>query len=188
MKIKISDLENKIGYKIKRNFICAGVDTASRTGVCFIKTGRTYIHFDWAFLEFDYENQKDMLKQMHNEFKNLFTTEKLVVVEEVYIGFNRMGCLRLAKMGTLVVAECIHRDIDFEIISAVSARGKFKINTRKYGKGKSKLAVADYLKEIGLYVDDEDISDSIVLALLGICEGMDFKPKTKKKKRRRKKK
>lgn len=184
MKLKISDLENKLGYKIKKNFRCVGVDTAKRTGICFIKTGNTHVHFDWIFTEFNYNNQKEMLKQMHHEFKSLLTKEELAVVEEVYIGFNRMGCLRLAKMGTIFVDQCIEKGIDFEIISAISARGKFSINTRKYGKGKSKLAVADYLKEIEIVVDDADISDAIILGLCGICEGIDFKVKPKKRKKK----
>ena len=183
MRIKIKKLEEKLGYKIKKNFCGSGVDTASRTGFCTIKTNKLYADFDWCFLEFNYDNQKQMLKQMHNEFKTLITNENMVVVEEVFIGFNRMGCLRLAKMGTLVVANCIEKDIDFELISAVSARGKFHINTKKYGKGKSKKAVADYLKEIGIIVDDEDISDAIILALLTICEDMSFLPKIRKKKK-----
>lgn len=183
MKIKIKELEKKLGYKIKKNFCCVGLDTASRTGVCFIKTTKEYVNLDWIFLEFNYNNQKDMLRQMHKEFGKLFTNEKLAVVEEVYVGFNRMGCLRLAKMGTIAIAQCLNKDIDFELISAMSARGKFSINTRKYGKGKSKLAVADYLKEIGIEVDDADISDAVILGLIAICEGMSFEPKTKKKKK-----
>jgi len=183
MKILIKDLEKKLNYKIKKNFIGVGVDTASRTGVCFIKTTKKYVNLDWIFLEFSYNNQEEMLRQMHKEFGKLFTNEQLAVVEEVYVGWNRMGCLRLAKMGTLAVAQCLNKNIDFELISALSARAKFSINTRKYGKGKSKLAVADYLKEIGIEVDDPDISDGVILALLSICEGMDFKPKTKRKKK-----
>ncbi|RLF58120.1 MAG: hypothetical protein DRN27_06205 [Thermoplasmata archaeon] len=188
MKITIKELEEKLGYKIKTNFTGAGLDTASRTGFCYIKTNATFAEFDWCFLEFNYNSQKEMLKQMHCEFKSLFTDEDTVVVEEVFIGFNRMGCLRLAKMGTIAIGQCIEKKINFELISAISARGKLKINTRKYGKGKSKLAVSDYLKEIGIVVDDEDISDAIILALLSICDGMDYNPKTKKKKSSRKKK
>lgn len=187
MKLKITDLEEKLGYKIKRNFIGAGVDTASRTGVCFVTTDEVNIDFDWCFLEFNYNNQKEMLQQMHREFKSLFTNEKMIVVEEVFIGFNRMGCLRLAKMGTIAISQCIEKGIDFEIISAVSARGKFSIKTKEYGKGKSKLAVADYLRTLNLEVDDDDISDSIVLALLSVCEEMSFLAKTPKKKKTRKK-
>lgn len=181
MKIPIKKLESMLGYKIKKNFKCIGLDTARRTGVAFIETTKTHVQIDWIFLEFNYENQIQMLTQMHNEFKKLFTDENLAVVEEVFLGLNRCGSLHLAKMGTLAVGICIDKKIPFELILAQSARSKFKINTRKFGKGKSKLAVADYLKSIGIEVDDEDISDSIILALLAICENMNFKAKGAKK-------
>ena len=179
MKILIKKLEKKLDYKIKKNFSCIGLDTAKRTGVCFIKTDKKYIHFDWCFLEFNYNSQKEMLKQIHYEFGKLFDKEKLAVIEEVFIGFNRTGCLRLAKMGTLAIAQCISKNIDFELILAKSARSKFfKLDSKKW-KGKTKQAVAEYLKGIGIKTDDNDIADAIILALCGICKDLNFKPKGK---------
>lgn len=181
MKLKIKDLESKLGYTIKKNFKTIGLDTAKRTGVAFIETNKTYVNIDWIFIEFNYENQIQMLTQMHNEFKKLFTDEHLAVVEEVYLGWNRAGSLHLAKMGTLAIGICIDKKIPFQLILAQSARSKFHIDTRKFGKGKSKLAVADYLKSIDIEVPDEDISDAIILGLLGICQNMNFQATTKKK-------
>lgn len=159
MKIKISELEKKLNYKIKKDFTCIGLDTAKRTGVCFVKTDKTYVDFDWCFLEFNYNNQKEMLKQMHYEFKKLFSKEKLAIIEEVFLGINPSGSLHLAKMGTLAVAQCLNQNIDFELILAKSARAKFfKLNPKEW-KGKSKQAVAQYLKSIDIVVDDNDISD-----------------------------
>ena len=185
MKLRIKTLEHLLQYKIKRNFKCIGLDTAKRTGIAFIETKKDYIYLDWAFLEFNYENQKQMLVQMHREFKKIFSNEDLAVVEEVFLGLNRAGSLHLAKMGTLAIGICIDKNIPFELIMASSARSKFSIDSRKFGKGKSKESVAHYLKGIGIEVDDNDISDAIVLALLGICEGLDFSAKTKKKKKKK---
>jgi Holliday junction resolvasome RuvABC endonuclease subunit len=183
MKLKIANLEKLLGYKIKKNFKAIGLDTAKRTGVAFIETTKTHVNLDWIFLEFNYNNQEQMLTQMYNEFKKLFTDEKLAVIEEVFLGFNRCGSLHLAKMGTLAVSVCIDKGIPFKLILAQSARSKFQINTRKFGKGKSKQAVAEYLKSIKIEVDDEDISDAVVLALLGVCENMNFQAQTKRRKK-----
>ncbi|MHA1789184.1 MAG: crossover junction endodeoxyribonuclease RuvC [Candidatus Helarchaeota archaeon] len=189
MKIKIKELEKKLGYKIKKNFLCTGFDTAKRTGVCSIKTKKNYAYFDWFFVEFDNQSHKETLKQMYKEFKSILLDEDMAVVEEVFLGYNRAGSLQLAKMGTMVVANCVNKEIDFELVLAITARAKLKIDSRKFGKGNSKKSVAYWLKNtLDIEVEDEDISDAIVLGLLGICEGMDFSVPKKSKKRRRKRK
>jgi hypothetical protein len=38
-----------------------------------------------------------------------------------------------------------------------------------------------------LSLEDEDISDAIVLAILGLCDGLSFEATTPKKKRKKKK-
>lgn len=184
MKLKIKDLENKLGKTIKYYTKVVAFDTAYRTGVCFIVTDSKYAKLEWIFLEFNANTQKEKLRQMYYEFGKLLTNEDLAIIEEVFVGLSRKGSLSLAKMGTLVIAQCLNKKIDFETISAVSARSKFfKIDYKKY-KGKSKQAVADYLKSIDIEVDDSDISDSIILGLCGICEEIDFKPKKKTRKRK----
>jgi hypothetical protein len=184
MKLKISHLEEKLGHKIKRNYKVIGFDTAKIAGVGFIKTDEEYVYLDWCYLEFEKKTQEDLLTQMYKEFGKVITNEDLSVVEEVFLGFSRAGSLILAKMGTMACAQCVAKGIPFKLISAVSARSKFKIDTRSYGKGNSKLAVKDWLNSIGIDIDENNCADSVVLALVGICEDMDFKPKTVKKKKK----
>lgn len=187
MKIKIKDLEKKLGKTIKKNTKVVGVDTAKRCGVCFITTTNTMACFDWMFLEFNASSQKEQLIQIYNEFGKLFNNEDLAIIEEVFVGFSRKGSISLAKMGTLVIAQCLNKKIDFQTINAVSARNKFfKINYKIY-KGRTKEAVANYLKNaLDIWLDDYDISDAIILALCGICENINFTI-SKKKHRKRKK-
>lgn len=183
MKISIKKLEEKLGYKIKRDFKSVGFDTARICGVAFIRTTQTYAHFDWCYLEFENKTQEDLLAQMYKEFGKLLSDENFAVVEEVFLGFSKSGSLHLAKMGTMAVAQCVAKEIPYKLILAMSARAKFKINTRKYGKGKSKLAVKDWLKEtLGIEINEDNCEDAVVLALLGVCEEMDFGAKIKKKK------
>ena len=185
MKIKISEIENKLTYKLKRNFKSVGVDTAQITGLCFLTTDKVWLHIDSMCLGFKTKDHKEIYESMVKTFEKLFQDENLAIVEDVFIGFNKAGCLELARYGSFAIAECIKKDIPYEIIKAVSARAKFKINTRKYGTGKSKLAVADFVKELGLDLKDDNIVDAFVLALCGLCEGIDFSRPIKKKKKRK---
>ena len=191
MKIKISDLEKKLGKKIKRNFKSIGVDTAQTSGIVFLTTDDEYVHMDNLVLGFKTKNKKEIYSSMVKTFEKLFQNENLAIIEEVFVGFSRAGSVELSKYGAFAIAECIKKDISYETISAVSARSKFKIDTKKYGKGKSKLAVASFVKELDIDLTDNNLVDAFILALLGIIEDMDFRSKkeiSKKKKKSKKKK
>jgi Holliday junction resolvasome RuvABC endonuclease subunit len=146
MVIDIKLLEKVTGYKIKKNFESIGVDTATRTGIAIVTTGEKVVNIDYQFLEYDKINKKERYKHMVRSFEDIIIDENLAVVEDVFVGLNRKGSVELARYGAFVISECIKKEIPFEIISAVSARARLKINTRQYGKGKSKLAVSHWLK------------------------------------------
>lgn len=177
IKTSIKIIEEILGYKIKKNFYSIGFDTASRTGICFIETTSKDLKIDWMFIEFkDSGDKKSKYITMVNTFSNILDKQNLAVIEDVFVGFNRAGSVELARYGAFAICECIKKGIDFETISAMSARAKFKIDSRKLGKGKSKQAVALWLKQnLNLKLDDEDISDSIILGLLGVCDGIEYK-------------
>ena len=174
-------MEEKLKKTIKKNFKSIGVDTAKITGIIFLKTDDIYIYIDGLVLGFKTENKKEVYGTMVRTFEKLFNEEDLAIIEDTFIGFNRKGSIELTRYGAFAIAEVIKKSIPYEIISAVSARSKFKIDTRKYGKGKSKKAVADWVNEIGVKLVDNNLVDGFVLALCGICEEIDFTKKTKKK-------
>lgn len=184
MKIKIDDLEKKLDYKLKRNFKSVGIDTAQISGIVFLKTDNEYVYIDHLVLSFKTKNKKEIYHTMVKTFEKLFQEEDFAVIEEVFVGFNRAGSVELAKYGAFAISECIKKDIKYETISAVSARSKFKIDTRSAGKGNSKKAVGEWVTELGIDLFDNNLVDGFVLALLGLCENMDFQPKFKIKKKR----
>lgn len=189
MKIKILELEKSIGYTIKRNFKSVGIDTAQTSGVAFLKSDDEYVHIDSLVLGFKTKDKKEIYESMIKTFAKLFNDENMAIIEEVFVGFSRAGSVELAKYGAFAISECVKKDIPYETISAVSARAKFKINTQKYRKGKSKLAVADFLKSIKIDVVDDNIADAIVLSLIGLCKEIDFnkiKPTKNKTTKKRK--
>ena len=187
MKILIKDLESKINYKLKKNFKTVGIDTAQTSGIVFLKTDNEYIHIDHLVLSFKTKNQSEIYHTMVKTFEKLFNSEDLAIIEEVFVGFSRAGSVELAKYGAFAIAECIKKDIPYKTISATSARAKFKIDTRKYGKGQSKKAVADWVKTLGIDFTDNNIVDGFVLALCGLCEDLSFEAKSVVKKFKKKK-
>jgi len=179
MKIPIKDLELKLGKRIKCNFTSVGVDTATHTGLGFITTSDNEVEIDWSLISFEANSIQELYKQMYKEFGNFIDESiDIVVVEDVFLGMNPDVTIKLARFGALAMAQAINHKVHFETIGAKSARAKlFKLDPKKY-KGRTKEAVADYLKSIGIEIDEDNCADGVILALLGIIEGMDFRSAT----------
>lgn len=175
MKILIASIEKLIPYKIKRNFCSIGFDTATTTGLCILKTDKEFLYLDPIVISFKTENMKERYNSAVKMFEKLVEDNMYVIVEDVYQGPNPKVTLYLARLGGFALSIAVRKGLNYETISASSARAKFKINTKKYGKGKSKQAVADWIKSLGVEITDNNIADGFVLALLGMCENMDFR-------------
>jgi len=178
MKIKIADLEKKLNFKLKKNYKSVGVDTAQITGIVFLKTDKTDLYIDGLVLGFKTKDKKEIYGTMVRTFEKLFNDENLAIIEDTFVGFNRKGSIELTRYGSFALAECIKKNIEYEIILARSARAKFKIDLnskeykKKYGKGKSKQAVSDWVNNLDIKLQDNNLVDAFILALCGICEGI----------------
>jgi len=178
MKIVISELEKKINYKLKRNFKSIGIDTAQTTGIVLLKSNNEIIDLDYMVLSYKTKDHKEIYHSMIKSFEKIFEEDYFAVIESVFVGFSRAGSVELAKFGAFAISECVKKDMNYETISASSARAKFGIDVRKFGKGKSKQAVSEWVKNLEIDLKDNNLVDAFVLALLGIIDGLDFRSAT----------
>jgi Holliday junction resolvasome RuvABC endonuclease subunit len=179
LKLSIKDLELKLGKTLKRNFVSIGIDTATTTGIGIISANDKEVEIDWSLIKFEANSQIELYKQMYYEFQNIIDESvDFVVVENVFLGMNPDVTIKLARFGGLAMACAINKSVNFATIGASSSRAKlFTLDRKKY-KGKPKEAVADYLKSIGIEIDEDNCADGVILALLGIIDGMDFRSAT----------
>ncbi len=195
MKIKVEKIEKVTGYKVKKNFKSIGLDIAERTGLCNISTTDKYATLKFNFLEFDNTDINRVYKDMYNSFKVSIFNQDIAIIEDThlqYFGrFAQVNVLKkLTRFGTLALSVCLEKDIAREFILAISSRSKLGIKTNKkagYEKGESKKAVADWLyNKLGINLKgDDDASDAVVLALLGILEDLDFRSEADIKKEKK---
>lgn len=191
MKIKIEQIEKVTGYKVKTNWKSIGLDIAERTGLCNISTTNKYATFKFNFLEFDSNDINTVYKDMFSSFKVSIFNQDIVVIEDSFKGINVDVFKKLTRFGSLALAVSLEKDIPREFILAVSSRSKLGILTTKkagYSKGESKKAVADWLyNKLGINLKgDDDASDAVVLAILGILEDLDFRSEADIKKEKKK--
>lgn len=180
MKIKINELEKSIGYKIKKNFKSIGFDCATTTGIVILESNNEEIDIDYLVLSFKTQNHKEVYNSMIKTFEKLIDNEMYAIIEQVFVGFSRAGSLELARYSSFAIAECVKKGINYDLISAISARSKFKIDTKKFGKGKTKQAVGEWIKEkLNLKFNDNNINDALILALIGICDNINLESKKK---------
>jgi len=182
MKIKITDLEQQLNEKIKRNTQSIGLDIAERTGICIITTDETHVDLDWQFIEFDKTSIESVYENMFKEFSKIIIKEKdkdnMVVIEDTFL--QRFGKFvqadvfkKLTRFGTIALVCSFLNEMPYEFILAKSARSKLKI---KMIAGEPKKSVSSYLyNQLDIEVDDNDIADAIVLAILGLIDGLDFR-------------
>ena len=194
LRIKIKKLEKLLNYKIKKNCRSIGFDTAEICGIGFVTTSTKDVEIDWSVLAFDKSNIKNVYKELTHESLALLSQKcDICIIEDTYLRFfgrfPQVDVLKkLSRFGGIILANVINNDIQYEIVGATQARSKFKISTAGYGRGNSKEAVHDWLqKTLGIDLEENNACDAIVLALLGVCEGIDYTVKKKKKKRSKKK-
>ena len=183
IKLNLHDTELKLFCKLKRNFSSAGFDIAGTTGVCFAKTDNDILYLDWTLMNWETKEQRKLFETIYKDFGDLLSDENLVVIEDTHVRFNPAVALLLTRMGAFCMAQCINKKLAFELIGPVSARSKVGINQKKIPKGKSKEYVKEWLgTTLGIEMKENNVADSIVLALCGLIEGCEFKKmKTKKK-------
>lgn len=164
MKYKISKLEKILGRKIKKNYKCLGIDTASRTGWALITTKAQYIIIDTGFIDIDTKNRYFKFNIIIDFFNRLIQPEWAVIVEDTFYRFNPKMYRLISRIGAVAYAVAYLRGCRAEYRPASSARKNLGIK----GNCKKK-EVSIYLKDLlGIEVKDDDIGDAIVLALNGI--------------------
>ena len=163
--IKTKVLEKKLGKPIKVNITVLGVDTASRTGWCKIVTTDKEVKIDYGFIDIDSKDRNFKFNQMIDIFPSLIKGCDKVIIEDVFMKFNVMVHSFLSRIGMIVYVICHQQGIkDKDFVWATTARKKVGLK----GNAKKEAIHKEFIEKFGIEIDDEDIMDSIILALNGI--------------------
>jgi Holliday junction resolvasome RuvABC endonuclease subunit len=165
--ITLKKLEKKLG-KLKKNVQVLGIDTASRTGWCLIKTDAKNIYLDFGVFKVDSKDVNFKFGKIIETFDNIIKPEYKVILEDTFLGMKFMNPYMfkyLSKLGGILFAVCKYKKVeDISFLMASSARKTIGIK----GNCKKK-EVHDSIKGLlGIEINDEDVSDAIVLALNGV--------------------
>jgi len=181
-KIKLSYIEGWINKTLKRNTISIGWDVAMReTGISVIRTTNNSLILEQTLKISVPKNIKlldsiDLFISQLQNFKNKISKKYKIdinVIEDCFFLKNVLTLKALSRFGVLIYTN--FKDVSKETIFIMPTTARSRIGFKKSGKGIKgkylKKEIMDYINGLlGTKIKDDDISDSIVLALGGLIE------------------
>lgn len=169
LKLNTEDLEKKLGKKLKRNFTCLGLDTASRTGWAILQVKDSLTTLDFGVVDvhtkdfyYKYDNLIDIFTDLLNKVFDQ-KHEKKVIIEDVFFSKNVNTLKILSRIGMIAYVLCYEKGLKKEYLLATQARMKlgFKGNQKKEEIHKQ------FLERLKLDIKDVDAIDAIILSFAG---------------------
>lgn len=169
MILKLKPIEKALGKKLRKDVISIGVDTASRAGICTATVNKDELILDTQFLDVNSTDLYFKYNQLIKSFKSILAVpnpdKHVLIIEDTYFGKNVNVLKMISRMGMIVYMCGKEAGIeDIQFIYPTSSRKTLGIK----GTLKKKEVHKELAKILGVAVDDEDIADSIVLALNGL--------------------
>jgi Holliday junction resolvasome RuvABC endonuclease subunit len=164
--LNIEEVQNKLGLPIKRNSTSLGLDVASRTGWCVIKSTSKTLDIDYGFIKIDSKDIYFKFSRFLQSMNDIIKKEYRVIIEDSFLGhLNPWTMKTLSKMEGIAYAIALQKEVEYvEFIMASSARKRVGVK----GTCKKK-EVYEWLKDtLNIDVQDEDAADAVILALYGV--------------------
>lgn len=181
-KIKLKTVEERLGKELKKNTISLGWDVAVHsTGIALIRTSENFLIIENLDKITTPKAVKDkdaldlFIDQLDNYKEKIIQKYKIdvTVIEDCFFGKSVVTLKALARHSVLVYDRFkrISRMIDFEYPK--QARKKVGFNSGKLKGHQLKKEIVKFINEIfglELKMKDNDLSDSLVLSLVGLVK------------------
>ena len=190
MKLQLKDVEKKLGFVLKQDTFCLGLDTASTTGIAIVYTNHKTIEIETSLIKIPplpkgnedksakYEECLSILLMMVRDFKKVLDTREkkntILVLENSYLGFDPWTYGFLKGCMGLLYAELYDYFENILIIFPTSARKLVGFKSALPKGSKSKDKKKEIMSFISNIVDeevkDDNCADAIMLAFAGLKE------------------
>ena len=178
MTLDITEVEARLGLKLKRNCISLGLDTATKTGYSIAETNKKELRINVGFINVDVSKIKDRdlrdqlrYDTVYKSLIDLIKPHHRVVIENVYYGGNARTLIILSRIGAIAWTICKFLKVKKENIiwkSAAQARKMIGIK----GNAKKAIVMAKVNEFLGINLRNDDEADAVVLSLVGLIEGV----------------
>jgi Holliday junction resolvasome RuvABC endonuclease subunit len=188
IKLSLSKLERNLGLKLKSNIYCVGVDTASTTGVSFLTKTAT---FEWELFKLPvlpkkikdqmekaekYEAVLDFAVNAIRELKKKCkkTNNGILVLEQSFLQMNPDTYGELRALQGIFYAELYDYFPTVKIWLPGVVRkmvGFHSTLNRSAERKDKKLEIVTWVNNVlGTKIENDNISDAIILSLAGVIK------------------
>ena len=167
MRITNKTIEKALGVKVIPFFHSLGIDCASRTGWCKIKSDAIACELEYGFVDIDTKDLYQKYDYMIKFFTSLINKElNIIIIEDTFLRFNVNVLKKLSRFGMIPYILGQQQGINRIFISPSEARKQLGLPSNK----KKEIVHKDFIKKLKLEFDDEDVIDAWVLALNGVTK------------------
>jgi Holliday junction resolvasome RuvABC endonuclease subunit len=187
--IKLSKLEKNLGLRLKTNIYCVGVDTASTTGVSFLTITDKMATFEWELFKLPvlpkkiqdqmikaekYESVLDFATVAIRELKKKCkkTENGILVLEQSFLQMNPDTYGELRALQGIFYAELYDYFQEIKIWLPGTVRkmvGFHSVLNRSAERKDKKMEIVQWVNNVlGTKIDNDNISDAIILSLAGV--------------------
>ena len=162
IKLKINNIEEKLGFKISDRVNVLGIDTASkRTGWCHLWTEEGELYIDYGFINMKSDNLLYKYNSLIDFFNQLTEKKDKVIIEEVFYSRNVKTVKLLSRVGMIVYQSAYNNGCkDISFLLASQARNGIGLKNKK-----KEIVHANFIEKFGIKIGDEDCLDALILAL-----------------------
>jgi Holliday junction resolvasome RuvABC endonuclease subunit len=186
--ITLKKLERNLGLKLKTNIYCVGVDTASTTGVSFLTITNKIATFEWELFKLPvlpkkikdqmikaekYESVLDFATVAIRELKKKCkkTENGILVLEQSFLQMNPETYGELRALQGIFYAELYDyfKEIKIWLPGTVRKMVGFHSTLNRSAERKDKKTeIVNWVNNVlGTKIDNDNISDAIILSLAG---------------------
>jgi len=191
IKLSLSKLEKNLGLKLKNNIYCVGVDTACTTGVCFLTITKDTATFEWELFKLPVlpKKIKDQMEKSEkyeavldfavNAIRDLKkkckkTENGILVLEQSFLQMNPETFGELRALQGIFYAELYDYFSEVKIWLPGVVRKMVGFHStlgRSAERKDKKQEIVNWVNNVlGTKIDNDNISDSIILAIAGLLK------------------
>jgi len=191
IKLSLKKLEQKLGFKLRKNTMCLGVDTASTTGLALISVIGSKVIIDYSIFQLPkipkkiadqmekaekYEQAMDSALNLIRDYKNQITVKapSILVLEQSFLSINPETFGYLRSLQGVFYSELYDSFDVIKIYLATVARklvGFHSVLPKATKSTEKKKEIMQFIsKIIDTEIKDDNIADAILLALAGLKE------------------
>lgn len=167
LKISNKKMQKIFGKSVIPNIKVLGVDGASKSGWCKIRTDKINCYLDYGFIAIKSSDKCFKYNQIIDLFQDVIKDNDIIVIEEAFYKRNKKVFQMLSQIGAIIYTLAHLAGINNkQFVPAITVRKYVGLQ----GNAKKEVIQEEFLKKFSIKVTDNDVVDAVILALFAVLK------------------